>query len=124
MVQLVTLCYKVTMPALLTTVSIFTCLVSGWMTMMYLVLRHPHYMERAAMSALIFAGAAVVAAGGWRGPLPVRATLGVWGVALLALGVWALFGSGGDDGWVLIAGVLFIVEGSLCAAGTFRTVNS
>ena len=42
----VTLCYKVTMAGLLTALSLLTCLVSGWMTVMFLLLRHPHYLER------------------------------------------------------------------------------
>ena len=111
------------MAGLLTALSLLTCLVSGWMTIMFLVLRHPHYLERAAMGTLIFAGAAAVAAGGWRGPLPVRRTLGVWGVALLALGVWALVGGGSDDGWVLIAGALFIAEGAASALGSLKPAN-
>jgi hypothetical protein len=109
------------MAALLTTLSILTCLVSGWMTIMFFVLRHPHYLERAALGGVIFLGAAAVAAGGWRGPAALRATLGAWALALFALGVWAVFGNGGDDGWVLIAGLLFIAEG---AATGKLTVNS
>src|SRR4029079_5759524 len=93
--------------------SVLTVLVSGWMTVMYLLLRHPSYVEHALVRGLICAGARCVAAGGWRGRAPLRATLAVWAVALLALGLWALFGETGDDGWGLLAGVLFVVEGAL-----------
>jgi hypothetical protein len=112
------------MAGLLTALSILTCVVSGWMTIMYLVLRHPHYLERASMGGIIFLGAAAVAAGGWRGPLPVRAVLGTWAVALLALGLWALFGDSGDDGWVLIAGMLFVAEGAGSVIGSLRHISS
>jgi hypothetical protein len=108
------------MPALLMTLSILTCLVAGWMTSMFLILRHPHYLERASMGGVILLGAVVVAAGGWRGPRPIRAAVGVWAVALLALGTWALLGDSGDDGWVLIAGLLFAAEGSAAAFGALR----
>jgi hypothetical protein len=101
------------MPALLVVLSAFMCLMSGWMGTMYLILRHPHYLERAGMSLAVFVGAAAVAAGGWRGPIALRSILGVWAAALLALGLWALFGSGGDDGWVLVAGLLFTAEGAV-----------
>src|SRR6266850_2173745 len=108
------------MTALLMILSILTCLVAGWMTTMYLLLQHPHYLERAVMGGIIFMGAAAVAAGGWKGPAPLRATLGVWAIALLALGLWALFGDSGDDGWILIAGMLFAVEGAASAVGILR----
>lgn len=108
------------MTAVVTVFSVLTCLVSGWMGVMFLILRHQNYLERGCMSAVIFAGAAAMAAGGWRGPLPLRATLGVWAVALLALGLWALFGNGGDDVWVLVAGVLFVGEG---AASIYRLIR-
>jgi hypothetical protein len=112
------------MGALLATVSVFTALVSCWMTTMYLLLRHPHYGERALMSAAICAGAIAIAAGGWRGPAPLRATLAVWAVALLGLGLWALVDGSGDDGWILIAGMLFVVEGLLSLAGVVRASAS
>ena len=108
------------MPALLAIVSVLTCLVSGWMTVMYLLLRHPNYAEHAVMGGAICAGAAVIALGGWRGPATVRATLAVWAVALAGLGMWALVGERGDDGWVVIAGMLFLVEGVLALAGLVR----
>jgi hypothetical protein len=109
---------------LVTVASVFTVLVSGWMTVMFLVLRHAQSGERAVMSAVICAGAIVTGVGGWRGPAPLRATLAVWAVALLALGLWALFGNSGDDGWVLIAGMLFVAEGMLALAGVVRATAS
>ncbi len=108
------------MRAALTLLSVATCLVSGWMAVMFFILRHPHYLERAALSAVIFAGAAALAAGGWRGPIAVRSALGIWSAALVALGLWALFGDSGDDGWVLIAGLVFVAEGATALAGVLR----
>jgi hypothetical protein len=64
------------------------------------------------MAAVIFIGAAAVAAGAWRGPALVRGASAAWAAGLVALGLWALFGDSGDDGWVLVAGVLFVVEGA------------
>jgi len=112
------------LPILLSATSVLTILVSGWMTVMYVLLRHPSYVQHAMVSGLICAGAGCVAAGGWRGRAPLRATLAVWAVALLALGLWALFGETGDDGWVLIAGVLFVVEGTLSLTGLVRPTAS
>jgi hypothetical protein len=109
--------------ALVVAASMSTALVSGWMTVMYLLLRHQHYAERALMSALICAGALAAAAGAWRGPMPVRATIAVWAVALLGLGLSAL-GGGGDDGWVVIAALLFVVEGAVCLAAVARATVS
>ena len=101
--------------------SALTCLVSGWMGVMYLVLRHPHYEWRAALAAVVFAGAATLLAGR---PLPsLRATTFVWGAALAGLGVWALV-SPNDDGWVLVAGSLFAVEGILAVGSATRRGSS
>jgi hypothetical protein len=108
------------MTGMLTTLSVLTCVVSGWMTMMYLVLGHPHYLERSAAGGVIFLGAAAIAAGAWRGPMPLRAAAGVWALALLALGLWSLLGNSGDDGWIIIAGLLFVAEGSVSTAGVLR----
>ena len=112
------------MPVLVTLLSVLTTVVSGWMTVMFLILRHPHYVERAAMGAVIVAGSATIAAGGGRGPLAVRVTLAVWAMALLALGIWALVADSGDDGWVLIAGALFAAEGLSAAVYLLRTRSS
>src|SRR4029078_12170976 len=86
------------LPILLFATSVLTILVSGWMTVMYVVLRHPSSVQRATVTGLICAGAGCVAAGGWRGRAPLRATLAVWAVALLALGLWALLGESRGDG--------------------------
>jgi hypothetical protein len=112
------------MPVLLVLLSVFTCLVSGWMGTMFLILRHPQYLERAAMSLAVFVGAGAVAAGGWRGPIALRSILGIWAAALLALGLWALVGSSGDDGWVLIAGLLFAAEGVAVLVSILRASAS
>lgn len=108
------------MPAAVMLLSVLTALVSGWITSMFLLLRHPHYLERATLGVLVVAGASAMAAGGWRGPIALRAALGVWAVALLALGVWALLGDSGDDGWILLAGCLFAAEGATSAICVLR----
>ena len=106
-------CKVIRMKMLVGVVSVATMVVSGWMTLMYLVLRHPGYQWRAAMAAAICLGAAALVTGK---PLPVlRIPLAVWGAALLALGIWAL-ASPGDDGWVIVAAALFVVEGGLAIA--------
>jgi hypothetical protein len=112
---------KLILRTLLTWLSVATALVSAWMGTMFLILRHPHYQERAALSAVIFAGAVALAAGGIRGPIAVRAGVGLWSAALAALGLWALFGGGSDDGWVLIAGILFVAEGSTALLSLLRS---
>jgi hypothetical protein len=94
----------------LAVLSAMTCIVSSWMFVMYLVLRHQHYELRAGLAGLIFVGAATLLGGR---PLPfLRIPTYVWGAAVTALGVWAL-AVPGDDGWVLIAGALFAAEGIL-----------
>jgi hypothetical protein len=112
------------LPVSITAASVVTVLVSGWMTTMFLLLRHSHYAERAIMSMAICTGALAVAAGGWRGPAPLRATLALWAIALVGLGLWALFGNSGDDAWILIAGMVFVVEGALALAGVARATAS
>jgi hypothetical protein len=90
--------------------SFVTCAVSAWMGVMYLVLRHPGYQLRALMAALICLGAASLLTG--RPPVPLRLPIAVWGAALAVLGVLA-FLAPGDDGWVIVAAAMFVVEGSL-----------
>jgi uncharacterized membrane protein len=92
-----------------------TMLVSAWMTVMYFVLRHPGYAWRAAISAVICLGAATLLAG--RPAAALRIPTAVWGAALAAFGIWALVATG-DDGWVIVAGALFVVEGSLAVYGS------
>jgi hypothetical protein len=105
------------MELLVSLASIATMLVSGWMTVMYFVLRHPGYWWRAAIAATVCLGAATLVGGR---PLPrLRLPIAVWGVALAAFGIWAL-AAPGDDGWVLIAGTVFIVEGLLAVTGSVR----
>lgn len=102
------------MTAVVIVISLATMLVSGWMTVMYFVLRHPGYQWRAALAVLIALGAATLVTGR---PVPrMRLPIAVWGVALAGFGVRALVAPG-DDGWVLIAGLLFVLEGSLAVYG-------
>jgi hypothetical protein len=88
---------------------------------MYFVLRHPGYLWRAAISAAICLGAAALLPG--RPAPPLRVPIAVWGAALAAFGVWALFAPG-DEGWVLIAGTLFVIEGALAIAGGLRGAHA
>jgi hypothetical protein len=101
------------MTRILVPLSVLTCLVSGWMCTMYFVLRHPGYLERAGIAALILAGAAFAATGVWRSTIAGRLTIAAWAIGLLAFGLWALFWMATDDGWVIIAGTLFVAEGSV-----------
>jgi len=105
------------MTTIVSLTSIATMLVAGWMTFMYFALRHPGYVWRAAIAAVICLGAATLVAG--RPPAALRIPVGVWGAALAAFGVWALFAPG-DDGWVLIAGSMFVVEGMVAVAASVR----
>src|SRR5437773_4706944 len=91
-------------------VSLAACLVAGWMTVMYFVLRHPGYLWRAAIASAVCAGAATLVRG--TPPAALRIPIALWGAALAALGVLALV-SLSDDGWVLVAGALFGLEGGL-----------
>jgi uncharacterized membrane protein len=106
------------MAMLLSVTSMATMLVSGWMTVMYFVLRHPGYQWRAVIAALICLGAAALVTG--RAAAPLRIPTAVWGAALAAFGAWALFAPG-DDGWVIVAGLLFVAEGVLAVSASTRT---
>jgi hypothetical protein len=101
--------------------SIATCVVSGWMCLMYFVLRHPGYVWRAAIAAIICAGAAALITG--QPPAALRMPLAAWGAALAAFGIWAL-AAPGDDGWVLVAALIFVVEGSLTIVASIRPPQS
>jgi hypothetical protein len=103
------------MKLLTATISGLTCAVSGWMLVMYFILRHPGYLARAAIAAVICAGAATLLTG--RPPRTLRIPVAVWGIALAGLGAWALAGPG-DDGWALIAGALFVAEGVAAISAT------
>jgi hypothetical protein len=105
------------MQALTSAASLATVLVSGWMCVMYFVLRHPGYQWRAAIAASICLGALTLIAGR---PAPsLRLPVAVWGAALAAFGI-SVFASPGDEGWVLIAGSVFVVEGALAVAAAVR----
>ena len=92
-----------------------TCLMSAWMFVMYFVLRHPGYVGHAGAAALVFTGAATLLGGR---PLPaLRVPTGIWAAALAAVGVQALV-SPSDDGWAIIAGLLFIAEGLVAFAAS------
>ena len=105
------------MNLLISGLSALTLLVSGWMTVMYFVLRHPGFLWRAAISAVVCLGAATLLRGA---PSPAyRLPVALWGCALAALGVLLLV-SPGDDGWALIAGTLFVLEGVLAAVAGLR----
>ena len=112
------------MRTLLTLISIATCIVSGWMASMYLVLRHPAYLERAGVAGLVLVGAALAATHVWHGSPVVRGALGVWAATLALLGLWALVGTATDDGWVIIAGLVFLVEGGLTLAMIWMDWNA
>src|SRR5512142_1905711 len=91
-------------------VSALTALLSGWMTLMYFVLRHPDYLQHAAVSAAVCGGAATLLGG--RPIRSLRLPTAGWGLFVAAVGLRALM-SPGDDGWVIVAGLLFVTEGIL-----------
>lgn len=92
------------------TLSAATGIVSTWMITMHFVLRHPGYLELAGIAGLVLVGAVAAAASPWRGsPIACR-MLTMWAVGLTSLDLWALFGASGDDGWVIIAGALFVLQ--------------
>ena len=101
------------MTTIVSLTSIATMLVSAWMTAMYFVLRHPGYAWRAAIAAAVCIGAATLAGG--RPMAPLRVPVAVWGIALAAFGLSALV-SPGEDGWTIVAGSLFVLEGGLAVA--------
>lgn len=105
------------MRALVSLASIGTCLVSAWMAVMYVALRHPGYGWRVVMAAVICAGAASLLGG--RPVSRLRAATLVWAVALAGVGIWALVSPAGD-GWVIVAGALFVVEGVAGTAASLR----
>jgi len=85
---------------------------------MYFVLQHPGFVQRAMVAGVVCAGAALLIAG--RPPVPqLRFPLVAWGAALALLGLFAL-ASPGDDAWASIAGVIFLIEGSLTVAACTR----
>jgi hypothetical protein len=100
--------------------SLVTAAVSGWMLVMYLVLQHPGYHWRAALAGAICVGALSLIPG--RPWPPLRLPSAAWGVALTAVGLWALRG-GQDDAWATIAAVVFVIEGTLAAAAAFSRPN-
>ena len=98
----------------------FTCAVTGWMFVMYLLLRHPGYQLRAVTAAVIFAGAATLLPG--RPLRRLRVPTALWGAAVALAGGLAL-ASPGDDGWVIIAGTLFIAEGITAFAASISSAS-
>src|SRR4051812_50139221 len=96
------------MRAAVSFMSLVTAAVSGWMLVMYLLLQHPGYGWRAAMAGAICVGALSLIAG--RPWPPLRLPSAAWGVALTALGLWALRG-GQDEPWAMIAAGGVVVEG-------------
>src|SRR3954466_14066326 len=91
--------------------SLLTAAVSTWMAVMYFVLRHPGYQWRAAIAAGICCGALTLVAGRpWR---PIRIPVALWGGVLAIFGAAALLGGSQEDGWALIAAIVFVTEGLL-----------
>ena len=89
----------------------FTMLASCWLFVMFLVLRHPGFEWHAVLSLGFVAVGGITMAAGWMrtpGAL-VRAAAGVGGVALGAVGAWAMH-TNVDEGFVDVIGLAFIVQ--------------
>ena len=101
-------------------VAVFNVATALWLSVMFLILRHPGFEQRAAlaMSIALFCGFAVYAArdgaAGW------MRTAGLSGsVVLGACGAWAIYQDlqpqASFEGFILIIGAMWIVQGALAA---------
>src|SRR5712691_692469 len=104
--------------AMLTVVSAFTILVSAWLLTMFLILRHPGFEARTALSVLFVAlGVATIVAVNLQRPARiVRAGVTLADAALAVLGAWIIaedMMSAHFEGYVLPIGASFIIQGVL-----------
>jgi len=99
----------------------FTTLACGWLTVMYLLLQHPGFEWKAAVSALLVAQSALTAAAMARvvdGPA-VRAMLLVGGAAVAALGAWAFAANESSahwEGYMALISLALVLQGVLTLA--------
>lgn len=107
----------------LTAICGFTILASGWLFVMFLVLRHPGFEWRAAMALGFVAVSAITlfAARTTTPPPALSATVALGGIVQAAVGAWAMHGNV-DDGFVDVIGITFIAQGVLALAFVWQTV--
>ena len=103
------------MRSALTTICAFTMLASGWLFVMFLVLRHPGFEWRALVSIGFAAIGALTLAGIRRPGLLWRVSVASGAVVLGAAGVWAIK-TNVDEGFVDVIGLSFVVQAILTLA--------
>ena len=107
------------MRAALSAVAALSLVVSAWLLVMYLVLRHPGYQWRAAMALGLIGIGMVAIAGAWLDAAPpvLRAALVVGAAILAFVGVTAIVGNhrpgGHFEGYLEVAGLLFSAQAVL-----------
>src|SRR2546426_11351801 len=116
------------MRALLSVVSTFNVLASAWLFTMFLVLRHPGFEARAALSALFVAlGVATLVAVNLERAAPVlRAGVALGNAALAALGAWVIAQNNAAphfEGYLLLIGASFVVQGVLTVGWRLSTLR-
>src|SRR4051812_26711166 len=94
-----------------TAVCAFSMLVSTWLFVMFLILRHPGYEVRAAASLGFVAIGLVTLASVWlpRPGAALRVAAIAGAIMLGAAGVWAMK-TNVDEGFVDVVGLTFIVQ--------------
>ena len=102
------------MRAALTAVCVFTILASAWLFTMFLILRHPGFEWRAALSLGFMAIGAVTLAAARAAAVGsvLRTATGFGAVLLAAIGVWAIK-TNVDDGYIDVIGLAFIIQSAL-----------
>jgi hypothetical protein len=109
------------MRAAVTTVCGFTMLASSWLFVMFLVLRHPGFEWRAALSIGFIGIGALTLAELWL-PQPGTTLRILVGIAALALGVagaWAIQ-TNVDEGFIDVIGLAFILQAILTLTQLLR----
>jgi hypothetical protein len=93
---------------------VFTILASGWLFVMFLVLRHPGFEWRAALSLGVAAISVVTLAGLWKPTcgIALHAAMAGGAAALGAAGVWAMK-TNVDEGFVDLISLAFIAQAGL-----------
>jgi len=102
------------MKATVTALCAFTMLASGWLVLMFLVLRHPGFEWRAALAAGFIATGAFTLAGVWlpRPGAALKALVALGAVAIGAAGVWAIR-TNVDEGFVDVIGLALLLQAVL-----------
>jgi len=107
----------------LTAICSFTILASCWLFVMYLVLRHPGFEWRAAVSLGIASLSALTLAT-VRTAQPgvgIRVVAACGAAALAGVGIWAIK-TNVDDGFIDLIGLAFIMQGVLTIIFLVRPV--